>query len=84
MVGDSRTLRDTGPAGDCLAMTSGTSYQQGRAILISCTVAGTVTFTFPTTNTMVVTLPAAGVYEFNFAVTKVTTGTATATYYNLY
>lgn len=83
-TGDQRTLRDTGPAGSAVAMTSGTTYQQGRAFVANCTVAGTITITFPDASTMALNLPAAGIYEWNYAVIKVATGTATSTYYNLY
>lgn len=87
-VGDQRTLRDTGPAGKATAMTVGTTYPQGRALLISCTVAGNVVVTLADTtgDNITVALPSAGIYEFNWAVIKiVTSGTsATATYYNLY
>lgn len=83
-AGDQRALRDGGPASACVAMTSGTTYTQGRAFLINCTVAGTVTLTFPDASTMTLNLAAAGQYEWNYAIIKVTTGNATATYYNLY
>lgn len=82
--GDQRTMRDTGPAGSALPMTSGTTYQQGRAFVANCTAAGTITLTFPDASTMTLNLPAAGTFEWNYAIVKVATGTATATYYNLF
>lgn len=87
-TGDQRTLRDTGPAGKAVAMSVGTLYQQGRALLISCTVSGNVVIQLADTtgDNITVALPSAGVYEFNWAATKIVTSgtTATATYFNLY
>lgn len=86
--GDQRTLRDTGPAGSAAVISPSDSVKviQGRAILMDCTALGTVKVGFPDASTMTVHLPAAGVYEFNWAIVQVwSTGTsATATYYNLY
>lgn len=82
--GDQRTLRDTGPAGSCLSMTSSSTYQQGRAVLINCTTAGTLTFTFSSGSTLAMNLAQAGVYEFNWAITGWAAGTVSATVFNLY
>lgn len=87
-TGDQRTLRDTGPAGKATLMSVGSTYQQGRALLISCTVSGNIVVQLADTtgDNITVALPSAGVYEFNWAVTQIVSSgtTATATYYNLY
>lgn len=86
--GDQRTMRDSGPAGSAATISTSDTVkvQQGRALLIDCTALGTVKVGFPDGSTLTVHVPAAGIYEFNWAVNQVyATGTsATATYYNLY
>lgn len=83
-AGDQRSLRDSGPASSATAMVSTTAYQQGRAVFIDCTVVGSASFTFADTSTLTFTFPAIGIYEFNWAITSYTAGTATVTVYNLY
>lgn len=84
---DQRARSYPAPASAATAITAGaTVYSPGRALLISCTVSGTVIATLADgVSILTVTLPAAGIYEFNWAVTNVSaSSTATATYYNLY
>lgn len=86
--GDQRSGRDTAPAGSAATISKSDTvkFQQARAILIDCTATGTVKSGFPDGSTVTITLPAAGVYEFNWAVNQVyaTGTTATATLYALY
>lgn len=84
---DQRAFTYPAPAGTSATLTPGaTVYRPGRALLISATVSGTVIATLSDgTSILTVTLPSAGIYEFNWAVTNVSaSSTATATYYNLY
>lgn len=82
-AGDQRTLRDAGPAGDARVLVSTVAQKQGRAVLIDCTASGTITLVFPTGNSIILHLPAAGVYEFNWAIVSFTQGAGTYTVYNL-
>lgn len=83
---DQRATSYPAPAGDGAALTPGaTVYKPGRALLISATVSGTVVATLASGFVVTVTIPSAGIYEFNWAVTNISnTSGATATYYNLY
>lgn len=84
-TGDQRTLRDTGPAGSTLALTAGGAVvQQGRAIVIQCSVAGNVVLKFPDSTTITLAAQANTLYELNWAIVQVVSATATATYNNLY
>lgn len=80
---DQRTLRDTGPASNAVLMSVGTTYTQGRAVLINSTVSGVVVIQMENATTVSMTVPA-GIYEFNWAVTKIVSSAGTATFYNLY
>lgn len=84
-AGDQRTLRDTSPYGTATAMTVGTVYPAGRAVIISCTVTGNIVVKLADGSTMTLAVPV-GLLEFTWAsIGIVTSGTtATATYYNLY
>lgn len=87
MVAQSNPIQpDTRCAIGATAITPGVATIGGRAFFISCTVAGNVTVEFSDTSQLTMAIPAAGLYEFNWAVIEVLTGglTATATYYNLY
>lgn len=84
---DQRGYSYPAPVGAATAMTPGaTVYRPGRALLISCTSAGTVIATLSDgTSIITITLASAGVYEFNWSVTNISASSgATATYYNLY
>ena len=84
----------TGPAGvldgysaptlSVAELADGVPGVPGRAILIDCTVAGTVTLTYPDDTTLVLNLQANTLYEFNDAVKQFDLGTATATASNKY
>ena len=74
--------RDTAPGQSASSYTSGTAQAAGRAVFLSVTAAGTITFTFADGTTVSGTFPT-GVYEFNWAVTTMTLGTATATAFNI-
>lgn len=76
---------DGAPIGGARALTENTAGMiPGRAILITASVAGTVTLTLQNGSTVIVN-PAAGDNIYPFAVTKATVGTATITnYYNLF
>lgn len=86
--GDQRAMRDTGPAGSATAMTVGTVYQQGRALLIvvGASGAGNVVVQFPDSTTLTIAVANATTYEFNWSIIEIVSSgtTATATYYNLY
>lgn len=82
---DQRAYRDSNASNGAVSLSSGVAYSGAiplRAVFITCTSSGTATFTFVDGSTIVTTLPT-GLYEFNWHITTVTTGTATATYYGL-
>lgn len=67
------------PAQGIVAMSSGVTVQAGRAILIDCTVSGNITITFGDASSKVINVQANTLYQFNWAATSFTAGTATAT-----
>ncbi len=76
--------RDTAATQAVIAMTSGTTYAAGRAVLINCTVTGTFIPVFTRDgSTVTINLQANTVYEFNWAITS-WSGTQTGAVYNEY
>lgn len=75
---------NTGPAVGATALTAGVTTIGGRAFLISATSSGNVTVEFADTSTATIAIPAAGVYEFNWAIIQVVSTTVSGNFYNLY
>ena len=71
------------PIQSALALTSGVVAAPGRAIVISCTVAGNLTLTFGDGTTILLPVPI-GVQQLPWAVKSFTNGTATASVWMLY
>ncbi|HEX4571251.1 MAG TPA: hypothetical protein VH184_12540 [Dongiaceae bacterium] len=71
------------PAQSALALTSGVAVAPGRAILISCSVAGNLTLTFGD-NTTILLPVLVGPTQLSLAVKSFTNGTATVTVWMLY
>lgn len=74
--------RDTAPGLGCVAYVSATPQAAGRAVFLSVTVTGTISFTFLDGSIVTGTFPI-GIYEFNWSATTMTLGTATATAFNI-
>ena len=81
--GDQRTRTTQAPCGSAQTCTTATSYVAGKRVLISCTVSGTIVLNFEDGTTFTPTLPV-GVYDWPYALTGFTAGTATATVAILY
>lgn len=78
--------RDTAPGLTIALLTSGTPDPLGfgRAVLIECTVAATITFLFGGGGTAsAVTFPT-GLFEFNWSVNTITLNSGTARVWNIY
>lgn len=79
-------LRDTAPGQDIQLLTTAIPDPRGfgRAVLIECTAAATITFVFPGGGTAsAVTFPT-GLFEFNWSVTQFTLVSGTARVWNIY
>lgn len=85
-LNDQRVRGYVAPASTATAMTKGSTYPAGRALLIDCTATGTVIANLADgTSTITINVQAAGQLEFNWSVIGISnSSTATATFYNLY
>lgn len=84
-VQDQRTFRDSAPSNGVVALSSGAAYTGAapiRAVFLNCTVAAAVTVVFFDSSSATFSVPA-GLYEFNWRVTTITTNSGTITYYGL-
>jgi hypothetical protein len=81
MAGDITGVLSNYPAQGIVALTSGTlnATGAGRAVFIDCTASGNLTLQFVDGSTKVINVQLNTLYQFNWAINKFTSGTATAT-----